>query len=112
MNTLSADQIQTIQYYWHQLDHLNRKLYKINLKETAIYSQIDGYSSENEFTQDNNPQDNYQTQIRLDRLNEEKQLVELEIQQLDETYERTINSYGLHLHDRDMDEELFEFING
>ena len=41
MNTLSAEQIQTIQYYWHQLDRLNRKLYKINLKETAIYSQID-----------------------------------------------------------------------
>ena len=117
MNTLSAEQIQTIQYYWHQLDRLNRKLYKINLKETAIYSQIDGYSSENEFNQDNdnqatNTQDNYQTQIKLDRLNEEKQLVELEIQQLDETYEMTINSYGLNLHDRDMDEELFEFING
>ena len=88
MNTLSFEQIKAIKHYWNEIMKLNNQLYDIECEvESAFYNDTNGIEDE-----------------RITKISEL-------IQQMDEKYENMILDYGLSLYERDMDEELFAFIN-
>jgi adenine-specific DNA methylase len=106
MNTLTDDQIEFICNYWTQRERLTDRLQRMYLKDTGFYSAMYDPSDDDD--------DDYYTnqkQREHDRLMEEIERIKMDVEELDQNYEETIISYGLQLLDRDMDEELFQFIN-
>lgn len=111
MNTLTQEQIDEIKSYWNQRKKLENEISILHINMEQCYAEkcdIE-YDSDTEY----DPIEDHEQKIdaRIDELNKEIKEFEQIITLLDQEYEITINGYGLSLYDRNMDEELFTFIN-
>lgn len=113
MNTLSSKQIDTISEYWTQRKGLEKEkchlFMNLEVFQGKLYNAI-GNCSCDQCEDEDNPLIETTRRMIEDLWSEIKEIDE-KIELLDKEYETTLASYGLELCDRDMDEELFAFIN-
>lgn len=98
MDTLSAEQFTSIGNYWERRESLNREIYNIQnfIEIKCIYNNDDDYAK---IIQE------------IQELNKEIEDIEDKIRELDADYEEMLRGFGISLFDRNMDEDLFAFIN-
>jgi hypothetical protein len=91
MEKLSKQQIETIAKYWEKRNSLDERIFDIEAEREmeCIYSK----------------------HCDIAKFDKEIRKVQENIQALDEEYEEMLHGYGINLYDRNMDEQLFSFIN-
>lgn len=100
MDTLSAEQIASIKKYWEARGLLNKEVddieFRIEVHFTCYHDNCD---------------DNTEFDQKIIFMQNEIEKVKEKICELDADYEKMLESYGIELYNRDMDEVLFAFIN-
>lgn len=100
MDTLSAEQIVSIRKYWEARELLNKEVDGIEFRLEVCYTcYCDNCDDVTEFDR------------KIEGMFKEIEKVKEKIAELDADYEKMLESYGIELYDRDMDEVLFAFIN-
>jgi DNA-directed RNA polymerase alpha subunit len=97
MQSLSQEQYKLISKYWEQRKMLNSKISDMEMRKetTAVYSRED----EDTIFE------------LLEKMDQEINQVEKDIEQLDCEYEEMLLEQGMELYDRSMEGDLFKFIN-
>lgn len=99
MDTLSAEQIASIKKFWEARKLLNKEIDEIEFRLEVLYPYYHKCDDVTELFR------------KVEAMNEEIEKVKEKIAELDADYEKMLESYGIELYDRDMDEVLFAFIN-
>jgi len=102
MNTLNIEQIESIRNYWERRNEFTSQINEIlaQIEYTLVSKNLDCDEDEEE-----------ESTNEISVMEQNMEEINKTIETIDAEYEEMLLGFGLRLYDRDMEEDLFSFIN-